>query len=64
MLELEVTGMTCEHCVRAVGNAVRAVPGAGKVAVDLEHGRVRIEGDPDPAAVRAAIREEGYAVVA
>jgi copper chaperone len=62
MLDLTVTGMTCEHCVHAVTGAVRAVPGAAAVSVDLEHGRVRVEGDPDPAAVRAAIREEGYDV--
>ena len=62
MLDLTVTGMTCGHCVRAVTNAVRAVPGAREVAVDLDHGRVRVAGEPNPAAVRAAIRDEGYDV--
>jgi copper chaperone len=64
MLTLNVTGMTCEHCVKAVTKAVRTVPGAGAVAVDLDHGTVTVQGDPDAAAVRAAIAEEGYSVVA
>ena len=64
MLTLSVTGMTCEHCVKAVSKAVRAVPGAEAVAVDLERGLVTVQGHPDAAAVRAAIVEEGYDVAA
>lgn len=60
MLELKVSGMTCGHCVGAVTRAVRAVPGAGEVKVDRVSGRVVVQGDPDDAAVRAAIRAEGY----
>lgn len=60
MLRLPVSGMTCEHCVRAVAQAVRDVPGAGAVAVDLARGEVTVQGHPDPEAVRAAIAEEGY----
>ena len=63
MLQLNVTGMTCDHCVKAVTRAVRAVPGAANVSVDLEHGLVRVEGAADPAAVRAAIVDEGYTLV-
>ena len=62
MLALAVEGMTCEHCVRAVTDAVAALPGVSGVAVDLGGGRVRVEGEPDPASVRAAIEAEGYAV--
>jgi copper chaperone CopZ len=62
VLKLRVSGMTCEHCVAAVGRAVRAVPAVRDVAVDLGSGEVTVSGDPDPAAVRAAIEEEGYTV--
>lgn len=62
MLELKVDGMTCEHCVRAVTQAVHAIPGAGDVTVDLATGRVRVQGSPEPAAVRAAIENEGYEI--
>ncbi len=64
MLTLTVTGMTCGHCVKAVTKAVRAVPGAGEVAVDLDRGIVTVQGTPDADAVRAAIVEEGYAIAA
>ncbi len=62
MLNLKVSGMTCGHCVAAVSKAVRVVPGAEDVAVDLGRGEVTVKGNPDPQAVRAAIAEEGYEV--
>ena len=64
MLQLQVTGMTCQHCVGAVTRAVRAVPGTAGVSVDLDTGAVRVEGTPDAGAVRAAIEAEGYDVAA
>ncbi len=62
MVEFKVDGMTCGHCVAAVGKAVRAVPGVHDVAVDLGQGSVRVTGNPDVQAVRAAIAGEGYQV--
>lgn len=64
MLRLKVSGMTCGHCVAAVSRAVRAVPGAEDVAVDLGRGEVAVWGNPDERAVRDAISEEGYEVQA
>ncbi len=62
MLELKVNGMTCEHCVAAVGRAVREVPGVTEVMVDREHGVVQVGGTPDVIAVQGAITAEGYEV--
>lgn len=62
MLVLQVSGMTCAHCVRAVTEAVRAIPGAGEVSVDLARGEVRVAGAPDAATVEAAIVGQGYGV--
>jgi len=62
MLNLTVSGMTCGHCVSAVTKAVKAVPGAEDVAVDLARGEVKVGGNPDSGAVRAAIADEGYEV--
>ena len=62
MLTMTVQGMTCEHCVRAVSEAVRAVPHAEEVSVDLGTGRLAVGGNPDPAAVRQAVIAEGYEV--
>lgn len=44
MLELDVTGMTCSHCVRAVTQAVRTVDPEAEVQIDLAAKRVRIQG--------------------
>ena len=59
-ITLEITGMTCGHCVRAVTAALRAVPGVTAVDVKLEDGRARIAGDADPAQLIAAVAAEGY----
>jgi copper ion binding protein len=60
-----VEGMTCEHCVRSVHEEVGEVPGVQRVEVDLASGRLAVEGpDVDDAAVRAAVAEAGYEVVA
>ncbi|WP_436763362.1 heavy-metal-associated domain-containing protein [Streptosporangium sp. V21-05] len=60
-----VTGMTCGHCVSSVKEEVGEVTGVTGVDVDLETGRVDVSGDSfDDAAVRAAVKEAGYEVLA
>ena len=62
---LNVDGMSCEHCVRAVTNAVSGVSGAKDVSVDLKNGTVSFNLDSGEAAldaITAAITEEGYTV--
>jgi len=61
-----VTGMTCSHCVAAVTEEVGEVAGVSDVSVDLETGlvTVSVDGDLDDAAVREAVEEAGYEVVA
>jgi copper chaperone len=60
MVKLQVSGMTCGHCVAAVTRAVQALPGVQSVSVDQASGQVVVEGSPDKAALLAAITEEGY----
>ena len=61
-IELSVTGMTCDHCVNAVTNAVKEVAGVSAVEVRLAENAATVQGDIiDVAAVIAAIAEEGYA---
>ena len=62
MRQLNVRGMECQHCVETVTRAVRGVAGAGAVVVDLADGTVRVDGEPDEAALRAAIEHAGYDV--
>ena len=60
-----VSGMTCDHCVRAVREEVGAIPGVTAVDVDLASGQVTVEAEApvDPTAVAAAVDEAGYEVV-
>jgi copper chaperone len=62
MLELEIKGMTCGHCVRAVTRAVQSLDPAATVAIDLPTGRAKIESGQSADAIASRIREEGYAV--
>jgi copper chaperone len=59
-----VTGMSCEHCVRAVDAELAKLATVSAVAVDLASGDVIVtSGAPlDRAAVAAAVEEAGYAL--
>ena len=59
-----VTGMTCEHCVRAVTEEVSKLPGVTGVEIDLGSGAVAVVADApvDPVAFAAAVDEAGYEV--
>ena len=61
MTKLKVTGMSCEHCVGAVRTALAGVEGVESVVeVSLDRGEAIVEGEPEIAALLAAIEEEGY----
>lgn len=61
MTRLKIEGMTCNHCVMAVKQALEAVPGvSGRVEVTLKPGAAVVEGDVAPDALVAAVAEEGY----
>ncbi len=60
---LKVSGMTCEHCVRAVEGALRNQPGVRNATVHLENGAAEVEFEESsvaPEQLIAAVREEGY----
>ena len=62
---LKVEGMSCEHCVKAVTNAVAGVAGTADVLVDLKAGTVSFSYDPAKSqleAIKAAITEEDFTV--
>ena len=62
MLSFRVPAITCRDCVRKISGRVSDVPGVRTVEVDLVAGVVRVTGDAEPAAVRAAIASAGYRV--
>ena len=59
-----VSGMTCDHCVRAVTTEFVLLPGVRSVDVDLASGEVTVVSDAplDRADVRNAVDEAGYAL--
>ena len=59
---LKVEGMSCEHCVRAVTEAIGGVAGASDVSVDLDAGTASFHYDSAATleTVKGAIIEEGY----
>ncbi|MDI9639477.1 cation transporter [Kamptonema cortianum] len=62
-ITLNVKGMNCGHCVRAVKNAIEDTTGASEVEVSLERGTAVYTADPSTIEpVKKAIAEEGFSV--
>jgi|WetSurMetagenome_2_1015567.scaffolds.fasta_scaffold535051_2 copper chaperone len=64
--DLSVEGMSCQHCVRAVTNAVNALAGVSGVEVSLEQKKVTVGYDPGKVSldlIKGAIEEQGYSVL-
>jgi len=62
---IEIEGMSCEHCQKAVTDALKAVPGVLSVDVDLKAGVASVGYDEKKASLpqmRAAVIEAGYDV--
>jgi copper chaperone len=62
---INVSGMTCGHCVSAVTMELSLLPTVTEVAVDLESGQVTITSDAalQQAQLATAIDEAGYELV-
>lgn len=59
-----VEGMSCNHCVMAVTNALKEVEGVSKVDVNLENKKVEVLGDNlIEKTLKEAVEEAGYDVV-
>jgi copper chaperone len=60
---LKVTGMSCDHCVRAVAQALRNTAGVRNASVDLKAGRASVDYDENqtnPRVLAGAVMDEGY----
>ena len=60
---LKVQGMTCQHCVRSVTQALESQDGVKSAAVDLQAGRASVDFDESrvtPRELANAVAEEGY----
>jgi copper chaperone CopZ len=60
VVELTITGMTCNHCVARATKALEAVAGVESVEVSLEPGGAVVRGSADADALVAAVKEAGY----
>ena len=62
MIQFQVEGMTCNHCVGAITRAVQAVDPAARVSADVPAQAVRVDSGADTQALREAIEAAGYPV--
>ncbi|MDQ6597460.1 MULTISPECIES: copper chaperone CopZ [Bacillus] len=65
-ITLNVKGMSCGHCVKAVEGSVGELQGVKKVQVHLDKGTVDIEFDQNVVTVsklKETIDDQGYDVV-
>ena len=63
-ITLQVEGMSCGHCIRAVTKAITALDATAEVEVDLAAKRVVAQTGLPRADVVRAVEEEGFAVKA
>ncbi len=62
--KLEITGMSCEHCVRAVRGALEEIENLD--VEDVTIGSATVSYDPETvnrSRIADAVREEGYEVI-
>ena len=59
-LLMQVDGMTCQGCVKAVTRTVQRLDPQATVEVDLDHGRVHVVTTAQSVDVAQALTEAGY----
>lgn len=60
MTTLAIPDMTCGHCKASVESALKALPDAGSITVDLAAKTVITSGPATPAALLKALDEVGF----
>lgn len=63
-LAMQISGMTCGHCVKAVREALATVPGVEVRAVEIGSATVAFdESTIDASRITQAVLDEGYLVI-
>ncbi len=62
MIEMTVSGMSCNHCKAAITQAVHSVDPSAQVQADVETQKVSVQSQADVQALKAAVEEAGYPV--
>ena len=57
---IEIDGMTCDHCVRAVKTALQAIPHVTEARVEIGTAVVVSDAPVSRDALDGALSEEGY----
>ncbi len=63
MTTVKIKGMSCNHCVNSVKEALEGVDGITQADVNLEKGEATYGGDVEPEVVKEAISAIGFEVV-
>jgi copper chaperone CopZ len=62
---IAIEGMTCAHCAAHVEKALKGLPGAEGIKVDLKKNQAEARAlNADEAAIKAAVADAGYTVTA
>lgn len=64
--KLYIEGMSCEHCVKHVKDALSEIPGVGAVEVDLKNKYAIVESTAeisDETLKNAVVEEAGYELI-
>ncbi len=62
MISLNVEGMTCMGCVKSVETALKKADPAATVAIDLDSGKVEVDGALGYDALKDVIEASGFDV--
>jgi copper chaperone len=57
---LQITGMTCNHCVMSVTKTLQKIPQVESAQVDLAKGEAVVRGNAPAEAMVAAVKAAGY----
>ncbi|WP_419174892.1 heavy-metal-associated domain-containing protein [Desulfosediminicola sp.] len=63
MSTVKIKGMSCNHCVNSVREALAKIPDIKDITIDLEAGEAKYAGEVDPESVKQAIAAIGFEVV-
>lgn len=63
MYQLQVEGMSCNHCVGAVNKSIREVDASARVEVDLSTQQIRVDTKASLEELSAALEDAGYPVL-
>lgn len=62
-ITMKIEGMMCAHCSGRVKSALEKVDGVSEAVVSHENGTALVRGEKlDPAALKAAVEDQGYDV--